>query len=64
MSTITNDISKEHYCDTHSNETLTLYCQVCRLAVCGQCLGEIRHNGHEIQTLSGVVKTQKVIFLI
>uniref|UniRef100_A0A915DML2 E3 ubiquitin-protein ligase TRIM9 n=1 Tax=Ditylenchus dipsaci TaxID=166011 RepID=A0A915DML2_9BILA len=50
---------KERLCDSHPDETLTMYCMVCRITVCCQCLSEPRHANHEVQSLSSAVKTQK-----
>jgi len=49
-------------CDPwHPDEPLTMYCLVCRTAVCCECVKEAtRHQGHDVQSLSTAVKQQKV----
>lgn len=52
--------SKEMCCDEHPSETLTFFCQVCRLPVCNRCMLENRHVQHDVQPISAVCKAQKV----
>ncbi|XP_026677519.1 E3 ubiquitin-protein ligase TRIM9-like [Diaphorina citri] len=51
--------SKEMCCDEHPSETLTFFCQVCRLPVCNRCMLENRHVQHDVQPISAVCKAQK-----
>uniref|UniRef100_A0A183U2G4 B box-type domain-containing protein n=1 Tax=Toxocara canis TaxID=6265 RepID=A0A183U2G4_TOXCA len=51
---------KESNCSNHATEILSMYCMVCRMAVCGICLQEIRHTNHDVQSLEKTCKAQKV----
>uniref|UniRef100_A0A0M3IYZ6 B box-type domain-containing protein n=1 Tax=Anisakis simplex TaxID=6269 RepID=A0A0M3IYZ6_ANISI len=50
---------KESKCLSHPTELLSMYCVVCRMAICGVCLQEIRHTNHDVQSLEKTCKTQK-----
>ena len=47
-------------CEKHPDEVLTMYCTLCRIPVCCHCVQEIRHSGHEVQSLEKAVKLHKV----
>ncbi|KAI1720866.1 b-box zinc finger domain-containing protein [Ditylenchus destructor] len=50
--------SSSQTCEVHSAEPLSMYCVICRVAVCCQCLMS-RHANHQVQSLSTAAKTQK-----
>ncbi|TKR60484.1 hypothetical protein L596_027725 [Steinernema carpocapsae] len=50
---------KESKCAFHENEILTMFCVVCKSAVCCMCLQEIRHQNHEVHSLHNTCKSQK-----
>lgn len=52
--------SGEMCCDDHPSETLTFFCQLCRLPVCNRCMLENRHAQHDVQPISAICKAQKV----
>ncbi|VDN82467.1 unnamed protein product [Brugia pahangi] len=58
-------LPKDSKCANHPLENLSMYCMICRLAVCCQCLQETKHSNHDVQSLDKICKTQKVrlIFL-
>uniref|UniRef100_A0A0N5C8S7 E3 ubiquitin-protein ligase TRIM9 n=1 Tax=Strongyloides papillosus TaxID=174720 RepID=A0A0N5C8S7_STREA len=47
------------HCESHSQETLTMYCTSCKVPICCQCLNDSKHSSHEVQSLSTIVKSQK-----
>lgn len=47
-------------CFEHEDESLTMYCMVCKIAVCALCLHDTRHNSHDVQAISSMCKAQKV----
>ncbi|KAH7697262.1 CBN-MADD-2 protein, partial [Aphelenchoides avenae] len=53
------EVPKETECDCHPQEVLTMYCAVCRVPLCCQCLQDVRHANHDVQSLSTAVKAQK-----
>uniref|UniRef100_A0A0N5AVF9 B box-type domain-containing protein n=1 Tax=Syphacia muris TaxID=451379 RepID=A0A0N5AVF9_9BILA len=50
---------KDSKCRNHPTETLSMYCNICRTAVCCVCLQEIRHINHDVQSLEKTCKAQK-----
>ncbi|KAJ1519332.1 hypothetical protein ONE63_004630 [Megalurothrips usitatus] len=50
----------EAACAEHAEEALSLYCLVCRAAVCGLCLHDTRHAHHDVQAINAMCKAQKV----
>uniref|UniRef100_A0A914YWF0 B box-type domain-containing protein n=1 Tax=Panagrolaimus superbus TaxID=310955 RepID=A0A914YWF0_9BILA len=54
----------ETKCDKHFDEFLTMFCASCRIPVCCHCVQEIRHTGHEMQSIQTAVKSQKVCFVL
>lgn len=50
---------RESVCMDHTTETLTLFCITCKLALCQQCLGDSRHQSHDIQSIAAICKSQK-----
>lgn len=51
---------RESVCVEHCTESLSVFCLSCKLALCNQCLGDNRHQSHEIQSIATICKTQKV----
>lgn len=52
--------SKDGKCLEHTEEYLSMYCLVCKIAVCGQCLIDSRHASHDVQAVTLMCKAQKV----
>lgn len=59
-----NNYTRERFCELHKDEILTMFCEVCRIAICAKCFNssEVRHLNHEIQSLASAAKSQKVLF--
>lgn len=51
---------RESVCIEHCTEALTVFCLTCKIALCQQCLGDNRHQSHEIQSIATICKSQKV----
>uniref|UniRef100_A0A915IXI2 B box-type domain-containing protein n=1 Tax=Romanomermis culicivorax TaxID=13658 RepID=A0A915IXI2_ROMCU len=54
--------AKENKCSEHRQETLNMFCTVCKLAVCCLCLQEAegrRHDAHDVQSLPNTAKMHK-----
>lgn len=51
---------KDGKCFEHQDENLSMYCLVCKIAVCGQCLMDSRHTSHDVQAIALMCKAQKV----
>ncbi|EDW25475.1 GL26615 [Drosophila persimilis] len=49
---------RESVCGEHE-ETLSQYCLNCKIPACGQCIGEQRHQAHEVQSINVTCKAQK-----
>ncbi|XP_002003288.3 E3 ubiquitin-protein ligase TRIM9 isoform X1 [Drosophila mojavensis] len=49
---------RESVCGEHE-ETLSQYCLSCKMPACGQCIGEQRHQTHEVQSINVTCKAQK-----
>lgn len=47
-------------CPDHDDENLSMYCMVCKVAVCALCLHDTRHTSHDVQAISSMCKAQKV----
>ncbi|KAJ8919518.1 hypothetical protein NQ315_002139 [Exocentrus adspersus] len=52
---------KEGKCPEHAEETLSMYCLVCKMGVCAVCLMDSRHSSHDVQALAVMCKAQKVV---
>lgn len=50
---------RESVCGEHG-DTLSMYCFVCKMPACPQCIAEKQHPGHEVQSISVTCKAQKV----
>jgi tripartite motif-containing protein 9/67 len=50
---------RETLCADH-NDTVQMFCLVCKVPICSQCLNENRHNSHEVQPITQICKAQKV----
>lgn len=50
---------RESVCGEHG-DTLSMYCLVCKMPACPQCIAEKQHPGHEVQSISVTCKAQKV----
>ncbi|CAG0888934.1 unnamed protein product [Darwinula stevensoni] len=46
-------------CSEHSEDTLSMYCMLCRIPVCTACLQDGRHARHDVQALNAICKAQK-----
>uniref|UniRef100_A0A1I8AM41 E3 ubiquitin-protein ligase TRIM9 n=1 Tax=Steinernema glaseri TaxID=37863 RepID=A0A1I8AM41_9BILA len=55
----TTSAEKESKCAYHENEVLTMFCAVCKTAVCCMCLHEVRHQNHDVHSLQSTCKAQK-----
>ncbi|XP_066147699.1 E3 ubiquitin-protein ligase TRIM9 isoform X1 [Euwallacea fornicatus] len=51
--------SKDGKCPEHPEETINMYCLVCKLSVCAVCLMDSRHTSHDVQSLAVMCKSQK-----
>lgn len=51
---------KDGKCIEHNDENTTMYCLVCKVGVCAQCLMDSRHGSHDVQAISLMCKAQKV----
>ncbi|XP_011193074.1 E3 ubiquitin-protein ligase TRIM9 isoform X2 [Zeugodacus cucurbitae] len=49
---------RESVCGEHG-DTLSMYCLVCKMPACPQCIAEKQHPGHEVQSISVTCKAQK-----
>lgn len=52
--------NKEPKCSDHGEESLSMYCMLCKIPVCVICLQEGRHLSHDVQALGSMCKAQKV----
>lgn len=52
-------VAKGIRCSQHKTETLSMFCLVCKTAVCCLCLQEMKHSSHDVQALSTTCKAQK-----
>ncbi|CAG9864518.1 unnamed protein product [Phyllotreta striolata] len=46
-------------CAEHADETLNMFCSVCKMCVCAVCLLDTKHMSHDVQPATVVCKTQK-----
>ncbi|XP_035911077.1 E3 ubiquitin-protein ligase TRIM9 isoform X2 [Anopheles stephensi] len=49
---------RESICGEHT-EPLTMYCMGCKLPICNQCIGDNRHQSHDLQSITAMCKAQK-----
>ncbi|KQS70595.1 E3 ubiquitin-protein ligase TRIM9 isoform X1 [Drosophila erecta] len=49
---------RESVCGEHE-ETLSQYCLSCKAPACGLCIGELRHQAHDVQSINVTCKAQK-----
>ncbi|KMY89580.1 E3 ubiquitin-protein ligase TRIM9 isoform X3 [Drosophila simulans] len=52
---------RESVCGEHE-ETLSQYCLSCKAPACGLCIGELRHQAHDVQSINVTCKAQKVCY--
>lgn len=52
--------SKDAKCSEHPDETVSMYCLVCKVGVCAVCLMDSRHTSHDVQAIALMCKAQKV----
>ncbi|KAK7794525.1 hypothetical protein R5R35_011287 [Gryllus longicercus] len=50
---------RDTQCSEHENETLSLYCMVCKVSLCPLCLQDTRHTSHDVQAVNTMCKAQK-----
>ncbi|KAJ8982096.1 hypothetical protein NQ317_010954 [Molorchus minor] len=50
---------KDGKCPEHPEETLNMFCLVCKIGVCAVCLMDSRHTSHDVQALAIMCKAQK-----
>uniref|UniRef100_A0A8W7PB95 B box-type domain-containing protein n=1 Tax=Anopheles coluzzii TaxID=1518534 RepID=A0A8W7PB95_ANOCL len=50
---------RESICGEHT-EPLTMYCMGCKLPICNQCIGDNRHQSHDLQSITAMCKAQKM----
>lgn len=58
-----NHKGKDGKCPEHEDETISMYCLVCKVGVCAVCLMDSRHASHDVQAIATMCKAQKVSFL-
>ncbi|XP_076311736.1 E3 ubiquitin-protein ligase TRIM9-like [Tachypleus tridentatus] len=46
-------------CVEHAEETLSMFCMICKVPVCVLCLQEGNHTNHDVQALGAMCKAQK-----
>ena len=51
-------------CCEHPEERLSMYCVLCKMAVCCVCVEDGRHINHHVQPLGAMCKTQKVSYIV
>lgn len=51
---------KDTKCSEHVEETISMYCLVCKIGVCAICLMDSRHTSHDVQAIAIMCKAQKV----
>ena len=51
-------------CCEHEEETISMYCALCKMPVCYLCFDEGRHHGHDAKALGIMFKEQKVLGII
>ncbi|XP_019869309.1 E3 ubiquitin-protein ligase TRIM9 [Aethina tumida] len=51
--------AKDGKCAEHGEETLNMFCLVCKIGVCAVCLMDSRHASHDVQALAMMCKSQK-----
>ena len=56
----TKNKNKETKCTEHVDESLSMYCMLCKTTVCYVCVQDGRHINHDVQALGAMCKTQKV----
>lgn len=47
-------------CSEHTDESLSMYCLMCKTIVCYVCVQDGRHINHDVQALGATCKAQKV----
>ena len=52
--------SKESVCGDHQDENVSLYCLLCKLSCCTQCVDDTSHINHQMQQINTFCKSQKV----
>ncbi|XP_017042739.1 E3 ubiquitin-protein ligase TRIM9 isoform X3 [Drosophila ficusphila] len=52
---------RESVCGEHE-ETLSQYCLNCKAPACSSCIGEQRHQTHDVQSINVTCKAQKVCY--
>lgn len=50
---------RDSKCTDHTEEALSMYCMVCKVAACVLCLQDGRHASHDVQALGSMCKAQK-----
>ncbi|XP_049834538.1 E3 ubiquitin-protein ligase TRIM9 isoform X2 [Schistocerca gregaria] len=51
--------ARDALCAQHDDEPLSLYCLVCKAAVCASCVHDSRHASHDVQPINTMCKAQK-----
>ncbi|XP_049940846.1 E3 ubiquitin-protein ligase TRIM9-like [Schistocerca serialis cubense] len=51
--------ARDALCAHHDDEPLSLYCLVCKAAVCASCVHDSRHASHDVQPINTMCKAQK-----
>uniref|UniRef100_T1J5V6 B box-type domain-containing protein n=1 Tax=Strigamia maritima TaxID=126957 RepID=T1J5V6_STRMM len=49
----------EAKCVDHGEDTISLYCMVCKIPLCSMCTQDGRHLAHDVQAINTTSKTQK-----
>jgi tripartite motif-containing protein 9/67 len=47
-------------CNEHAEESLSMFCMMCRSTVCYACVQDGRHMNHDVQAIGASCKAQKV----
>ncbi|XP_064621343.1 E3 ubiquitin-protein ligase TRIM9-like isoform X2 [Lineus longissimus] len=51
--------TKETQCPEHQDETLSMYCTLCKVTCCYLCVQDGPHTHHDVQALGAMCKAQK-----
>lgn len=47
-------------CNSHPQETLSMFCMQCRVSMCVTCLSNGRHHVHDVHAITAITQTRKV----
>lgn len=55
-----SSVLRDGFCAEHEEEPLSMFCMVCKVPVCANCLHDTRHTSHDVQAINSMCKLQKV----